>query len=168
MSAWIVSKHHVDAMLTAALSRRVAGPHHGVLRFWTGDLSWSVTRETADEIGEMLWAENVASVARRYGGDDVSDLPGPVELSREAYHFDQLPGDVEPVKVFKILDCYEYQSCEHGGWRASPALAFCDALRRACCRSLPGYEAAPWGVDDREVFRPGRPQILPGVGLRMV
>ena len=167
MSAWIVSKHHIDAMLTAALSRRIQGPQRGVLRFWTGDLSWAVTRETADEVGEMLWGENVASVARRYGGDEVANLPGPVELSREPYRFEQLPGEVDPVKVFKIIDCFDYQSCEHEGWKSSPAFAFCQALRKACWQSLPGYDAGPWGVDDREVFVVRRLQIVPGVGLRM-
>ena len=48
----------------------------------------------------------------------------------------------------KAIDCYEYQSCEHAGWPRSEARALCAALRHRLIGELPGYDAAPWGIED--------------------
>ena len=78
------------------------------------------------------------SVAHRYAED--ADEAAGLYVYRRSGH----PAD--PVAVLKALDCYEYQACEDGGWEASEALAFCEALRHRAVGRLPGYEAAPWEV----------------------
>jgi hypothetical protein len=57
-----------------------------------------------------------------------------------------------PAAVFKALDCYEYQSCEHAEWEDSEAKSFCDALRKRAGTKVPGYEEAPWEVTQGNVI----------------
>jgi hypothetical protein len=152
MSAFIVDKAHIDALIQAGI--RSGSPARGsyTLRWrvgenpeWTGDYEgYSVklreqtrelTRHTQDRVGAMLWNENRRSVDHRY--DEAND--------REVYRF--APSKVTtPVAILKALDCYEYQSCEHDGWETSEAHAFCAALRRAMIHALPGYEDAAWEI----------------------
>ena len=85
----------------------------------------------------MLVEQNYRSVNHRYSE---AGKPPP-------YFFERPPGvTLEPLTVLKALDCYEYQSCEDPGWADSEAAHFCEALRRATIRMLPGYDKAPWGI----------------------
>lgn len=103
--------------------------------------------DDADDVGRMLLAENIASVAHRYADDTFDELPGPVRKTRvEDYRY-RYPGRFDPVTLLKAIDCYAYQSCEHPRWAYSKANAFCCALRRRLIARLPGYDAAPWGID---------------------
>jgi len=150
MSVFVVDTVHVDAMISAGLALRHVPP----LAWWDVPprLDWSgaeaephrrtLTRTSADQVGAMLLAANIASVNYRY---DEHDLVPP-------YRYRPLPGRPDPVIVLAAVDCYEYQSCEAPGWRDSQARLFCDALRSACWHALPGYDAAPWKITDRRVF----------------
>jgi len=173
MSAFMVGKEHIDALVTAALER------------WSGDfgpLSWfareltekettgayqsgepwgpeglalaqalrrQATPKQADRIGQMLVRENRLSVNHRYGENEVEGI----------YTFEGSPSaPVDPVVILKAVDCYEYQSCEHPGWERSEAHAFCQALRRRMIRRLSGYEEAPWEIHAREQYVQSGPQ----------
>ena len=136
MSAWIVSKQHIDALVTAGLP----APGETIAAVTWGDGNGaearkSLRKENADEIGRMLWQENHQSINYRYKDG------GPVD---PLYAF-QAESHV-PLTVLKLLDCYEYQSCEHPGWSGSEARAFCGALRNKVVQDLPGYETAPWAL----------------------
>lgn len=163
MSAWIVSKKHIDAMVTFALD---AGPGRSKLR-WRMDetdpelthakgSAWGpgchmefkrawceLTPESAGRVGAMLWAENYRSVNHRYNEDETED----------PYQFERYNGPVKltPRAMVKLLDCYEYQSCEHPEWEDSEAHRFCLALRRRILSQIverhAEYESAPWGID---------------------
>ena len=158
MSAFVVGDGHLHFLLTAALDWD--RPGHGPLRWeapgedgaadFRRGAAWGptaietalrrgreLTRATADAVGAMLKAQNLRSVNHRYGRDAGEAAP---YVYRRSGH----PAD--PVAVLKALDCYEYQSSEDGGWEASEALAFCEALRHRAVGRLPGYEAAPWEV----------------------
>jgi hypothetical protein len=139
MSAFIVSKGHIDYMVTTAelddslidnlAEQGVVGP---------------------DEIGAMFLRENIASVSYRYPGEDLESLPGPIQITRpEEYRFKRSPsrGPVDLIVALKAIHCYVYQSCEHPGWDASLAKRACDKLEASLIRRLPGYEEAPWGID---------------------
>lgn len=164
MSAYIVGKTHIDAMLTAGLHSPWSG--YGPLRWfdaeepdgdcfaegepwgpgsirWTNEHRQELTRETAGRVGAMLWAENRRSVNHRYAEDEWE----------EPYEFHPLAGPPDPLVVLKAISCYEYQSCEHLGWLKSEARRFCEVLRGRAIGALPGYEDAPgWEVHDRDVF----------------
>ena len=136
MSAFLVSRAHIDAMVSAAHALEPA-------RF---------QRESLDDLGAMLWRENMRSLEALYGGG------APDEDAVEGYAWSRTtPGRYgvmalqEIVRVLKAIDCYEYQSCEHGDWRTSEAREFCRMLRNSLISRLPGYDAAPWGIEDEDV-----------------
>lgn len=135
MSAWMVSKNHLDVMVTAAISLGLAD------------------KSSANEIGEMLQQENCSSLMARYGDRyEMHDgtLPNPGEYLRAG--FIARP-DENLAHVAKQVHCYQYQACEHEGWNASEARALTDQMLVAIAaklntsdlRSLPLYIAAPWG-----------------------
>lgn len=170
MSAFVVDKAHIDALVAAGL---------GYKRY--GEMSWyhdgdrhDLKLNTADAVGQMLWSENVTSVEYRYSpesreniygeafGDQtpVTDLPGnyqleiiapgvePIEVPQWSSEY-RYPFETrvrKPVEILKAISCLEYQSCEHPGWDESEAKAFCDALREQMINALPGYDDAAWGI----------------------
>ena len=91
----------------------------------------------ANQIGEMLHAENVRSVNYRYGE---ATKPNFALCEWAAFHpFSQ-------VQIIKAARCLRYQSCEHPGWEASDA---CKLWRRSSARSTrdsPGYDEAEWEI----------------------
>jgi hypothetical protein len=193
MSAYIVSKAHIDFLVQAAL----AGPSDGVgwstraeAQFsWHHDDRWHRLDPSADVgdeqpaaipglnsieivgpsvLGQRLLDECVASVHHRYPDTDPDDgdLPGPTNayymgpyvwhpyvVSETRLIAPGLPRVIPPpaptVVIAKQIANYEYQSCEHDYWDSSEAHAFCRALADGLLRSLPGWEAAPWGIDRR-------------------
>lgn len=163
MSAYLVSKRHIDALVQAAeihgrqfgISYRAEGERwkqyrHGEI---TSRAAWNaadVTHGGNNELGAMLWLENLQSVSERYPEDQDGQRPGPVGLttaSMLAYAYAPPAKPLTVVEALKALACYEYQACEHDEWKMSEAKSFCDNLRSALIHALPGYEAAPWGVD---------------------
>ena len=143
MSAFVVDREHVKYLVDAAMKLDASG------------LTWANGRlepghyDTAAFIAQMLWSENVASVAYRYNDPAHENLPGPIGCS---YIFgdwgpDILGDDPEPVAVLKACDGYEYQSCEHPGWEGSDAKEFVDSLRRKAVHCLCGYEEADWSIE---------------------
>jgi len=155
MSAYLVGAYHVDALIRAALDgpadRGPKYPGDGWPRpYWRGA---PLTPQQADELAAALLAENVASVTYRYRGEDLDTLPGPNDKSAYLaallgeYRYRRPRRHLTAVETLKACDGYEYQSCEHEGWAASDARAFCDALRGRMIASLPGYQdAATWEV----------------------
>jgi hypothetical protein len=162
MSAFVVNKAHIDALVTAAAEVR---NHDSGMRWFAAEgnfarheLTYSDT-DRLSEVGMMLWAENVASVEARYPDTlETGDYPGPASFERESaalYRFDRTEV-LAPVVILKALDCYEYQSCEHEGWYASEARQFALALRDKMIHALPGYDNGPgWELDEAQV-RPQR------------
>lgn len=136
MSAWIVSKAHIDVLVAAGLQFS----KYGNLTFYCkGRPVMELTIETADEFGKMLWRENHRSVNYRYS-----------ERERTPpYRFDRrtLEIPLDPVKVLKLIGCYGYQTCEHKGYASSMAKRYCDALRDTLIYNLEGYDEGPWGID---------------------
>lgn len=185
MSAFVVSKAHLDYLIEAGLG--FASRADDSLYWFVPDdpfptdhrrgEPWGptsvehaaarqrkLTRETADRVGEMLLAQNERSYDHRYDGQD--------REIRLGYHYEErgsyarLLGRfddgwrwnrirVDPLSALKALSCYEYQSCEDPGWGSSEARAFCDALRHRMVGALPGYDAAPWEVQSVEDMAPG-------------
>lgn len=146
MSAFVVHKSHIDAILTAGLAyMRVDGSpvrwYHPALSVDTPSeieaKRHELRRETAAATGAMLWAQNTYSVRHRYGLEEAPDRE--YTFTRHAL--------LSPVELFKALDCYWYQSCEDSAqWAGSEAKAFVDALAHRAIGHLPGYREAAWEV----------------------
>jgi hypothetical protein len=146
MSAFVVSATHVDVLLSVALH----GPSDGASR-----RDWSppyletarvrLSAVTCSVLGAGLLAENLASVTHRYPDCERHELPGPMPLPiPEQYEFTDFGACMTIAEACSAIDCYAYQSCEHAGWPASGAHAFCEALREALTTQLPGCQQAPW------------------------
>lgn len=122
MSAWIVSKAHIDVLVTGLVRSEVVASE-GL---------------TPDQLGQALWEENHRSVNYRYG----EDTPTP-EYRHEAH-------DVSPVVLLKQIGCYDYQSCEHPGWIDSDAKRWSGKLYLLLAGRVDThtaeYDEAPWGI----------------------
>jgi hypothetical protein len=164
MSAYIVDRNHILYLVQAALSRRLSRHGGSAFRWFCGEnksgelLAGDYDR--AADVANLLWRENIASVSGRYPNESSATLPGPINEN-----FVIEPSDfarcveIDPIQVLKSCDCFEYQSCEHDGWRDSEAKAFIDSLRNHAWHALPGYENAAWGA-------PERPTVGRKVGAR--
>jgi hypothetical protein len=124
MSAWIVAKAHVDALVTAAL-------------VYAQSVGRTMMPEDCDKLGATLWAENHKSVGYRYSHKET--MP--------PYRFTRRAVPLTPVELLKAVACFEYQSCEHKGWEKSEAHKACAEIRNIAINALPGYADAPWGID---------------------
>jgi hypothetical protein len=131
MSAWIVTKAHIDVLVQAMVVEGI------------------VPMDQATETGKTLWRENHRSVNYRYS-----------ERSRTpAYTFTGIEAPLDAAVVFKAAACYEYQTCEHPGFKRSEARRLVDQLSdrmaeqlgtdRENAYDLPSWKAAPWGIDHR-------------------
>lgn len=151
MSAFIVSKRHIDVIVSRA-QIEVTGPDGSPLSWSNGTPEGGQYPKTitTDELGRMLWGENLKSVIARYPGDRDGHRPGPAgfrDLDVLTYRAVLVVPFPTRIEVLKALDRLEYQSCEHEGWKTSEAAAFCEALRRRLISHLPGYEEAPEAWD---------------------
>lgn len=126
MSAWVVEKMHIDILLHL-------GQKHG-----------QVDPGDATLMGQSLWLENVRSVNYRYAHDQEGQVD---EDTARAYVAPRAPLrlTLTTAAALKAVDCYEYQSDNHPGWEGSDAWRFCRGLRAEILRTMPGYDAAPWG-----------------------
>lgn len=156
MSAFIVDKDHIDALVTLAV-RGPSGIEVNPSTAWRMGSFYNpitaqrieVSHNAADRLGVILWAENVKSVQDRYSNEDEDSLPGPVPFSPAdvlLYVWPFRGQRLSAVAGLKALDCYEHQSCEHDGWRGSDAYWFVQALRSALIGYLPGYDDAAWEI----------------------
>jgi hypothetical protein len=145
MSAFLVSDSHLDAIVTAAIfgpaevrsyPERWSPPRFGRV----GGLRCEPSNGSA--LGLALLRENEASLAARYPGRWGTPADG-YSYMQDFSSFARLPA----LAVLKLIDCYQYQSCEHDGWEASDAAFFCTKLRESLISHLPGYDALPWSLD---------------------
>lgn len=124
MSAWIVSLDHVDLLVSAV--REMTGNARTV----TFEGERVSIPASDDDLGRLLWQENLDSVAYRYPGDEDGEWPGPVGLTRahvEAYT--HVPVDltgIPPHVIRNAKESYIYQACEHPAWGTSQARAIAD------------------------------------------
>lgn len=130
MSAFQISAKHVNALIDAAI--------HECARYGVRWYDDRVTRANATEVGAALLNECAKSVAYRYNEE-------PDTFDGE-YEWKPIDAPLGYVALLKLIDCYEYQSCEHPGWNTSQAKEFCDRLRKALIGLLPGYAEANWGI----------------------
>lgn len=138
MSAFIVSKRHID-VLVESTRLAVGYPHYFILHWGKGQQFPGLIGDNA--LGRILWAENIKSVAACYPDDPDGNFRA---QDVDAYWAAGAGLHLSPVQALKALDCYEYQSCEHEEWEASEVHDFCRVLRKRLITLLPGYEEAPW------------------------
>jgi hypothetical protein len=161
MSAYVVDKAHISAMLRAA--QALAMRDRTVFMWYTeqkGELQLKrLTTENADQVGQMLLDENIKSVMYRYEDSEVTDLPGRTNAEYLVpFKYRMMGRTPTPVEALKLCHGFEYQACEHPGWRTSEAHAFVESLIGSASRHVPGYDDAPWEWTDEQ--EPKNPPIL--------
>jgi hypothetical protein len=139
MSAWVVSHHHIDLLVSAAIDHAVS------FKFLDIGALETATESNAQALGLMLLAENVRSVVYRYS------LTGSAEERNylrdlKAYRFRRYAG-LRASAVAKALACYDYQSCECPDYRETAAAFFVSRLEQAVGERPSGYDSEPWGFD---------------------
>jgi hypothetical protein len=154
MSAWIVSKTHIDVMVCGI----VDGTSDGVLepqdrRIKLPDLHAGVGLCDKDVLGQMLVNECVASVSYRYPNDKPGELPGPNDqYYLQPYRF---TGNYRPTaaELAKAISCYDYQSCEHPGWKPSTVCKLLEVVQQivGVTEGTDEYEAAAWGFEAKDL-----------------
>lgn len=128
MSAWIVSKKHIDYIVTAIIRAEIS----------------TESTESPDELGRMLWGECLASVAYRYPDDKDGERPGPVDFRDSdvnTYVWEETPV-LAGGALAKTLGCYRYQSCEHPEWDDSEA---CRLTAKLYDPDIEYDDSVPWG-----------------------
>jgi hypothetical protein len=135
MSAFIVSNTQINALVRYASRLGLSYQYAGLTRRVAG-----MEQETA----EMLLAANYDSVNARYREN---------ELPREIVYRIDAPM-LDAIKAIKLANSLAYQSCEFDEWDSSEAKAFLDAFESWSVNKLPGYDAAPWTIEDDEPAGP--------------
>jgi hypothetical protein len=141
MSAWVVSKHHINLLVSAAIERAVS------IRLAPACEIMPASADAAQAIGLMLFTENVRSVVHRYGITGATEEAGYRQELAE-YRFRFYPG-IRPSAVAQALACYDYQACECDDDRETPA-AFLVAQLENAVGEPSGSDAEPWGFDSEE------------------
>lgn len=130
MSAWIVSKGHVDALVQALAVE-------GLIPF-----------DQKTKVGQAMWDENYASINARYQESDKAPR----------YEFEGIEAPLHDAIIVRQAGCFDYQSCEHGGWEGSESKRLLDALvtKLEARNGGPEFDYAfekavgrrlPWGID---------------------
>jgi len=145
MSAWVVSSHHIDLLVSAAIDHEIC------LDFSKSGSLEIVTEANAQALGLMLWAENIRSVVCRY------NLSGTKEeeqyrLDLASYRFRRYAG-LRASAVASALACYDYQSCECPDYRETAAASFVYRLAQVIGDQPRGYGSEPWGFDTEAQVR---------------
>lgn len=136
MSAWIVSKAHIDIIVRGLIDR-----------------AW--LSMDADEAGRMLWAENLRSVAYRYPNDGDGERPGPTRFRDsdvETYTYTDPMYGPSDAELDRAIGCYSYQSCEHPEWEESDAYEVVECARRALGIPENGG-SGPWGWEAADIAK---------------
>ena len=156
MSAFMVDDIHITELVRAALRANRSG-----ITIYHENESHPVDCTNAEEWAQLLKDENRRSINARYPDtiEDPEHMPGKIGETAEPWVGDigivhsilgtPLLKDghpLPPVAILKAINCYEYQACEHDGWKSSLAQAFCQTLTAYTINSLPGYDEAPWGI----------------------
>ena len=167
MSAYILNDASINYLVDAAMSlaagrKPLRISYNGSAYVCVPDENSGETdQEGADRLGQALFAQNTRSVNAVYAeghgdqaepgftwrplGQGVSLLTG-AKVAAEYPQISLHPTHRSIAQVFKLLDCYEYQSCEDAGWPTSDAYSICQALRKAYCARVTGYTEAAWGI----------------------
>ena len=136
---------------------QVSNAHISVLVFAREFVDSRLTpfyRDSETDLGRALVRENVLSCEHRYPSNAQRDHvlttgavePSAADFAAEAYFYKRPAKTPDVVTMLKAIDCYEYQSCEHPGWKTSHARDYCAEVRRNLIPMLPGYSDAPWGI----------------------
>lgn len=143
MSAFLCSDDHfrqLAAWLCGSDQSTLKHIAHRINQLGSG-FDYVQADELASVVANILKAENVRSLAARYGDDDeTGDEPLQVSLGL----IEQMR-TVEPGRIAKSLYCYDYQACETANYETTVAKRIVSLIERELVERLPGYSDGNWG-----------------------
>lgn len=132
MSALILDDDHIDFLVSAVVEYSVRRGDDVAARTWT-------------ELGRLMLRENYRSVDYRYKDSGSPGWPDGELGLWESYRYRSVePAQLDPVQTIKVVQCYQYQSCEHPGWGDSEAKRVTDRLLDRAIERLSGMNEAAW------------------------
>lgn len=145
-----MSGAHLAHMIGIAATLRIGSPTRQASPYVElGDLTPGYTDDNVHIFARLAFS-NAANLRYLYG----DRAPGPVNqyVLPPTVRLDTLDQVVAAIKVFK---CYRYQSSDQPGWADSSTGIWVERVIDALVFAIPGYrrayDAAPWGISDREV-----------------
>jgi hypothetical protein len=132
MSAYVVDRAHIHALVTASLIRGIGGinPHFPDGLDFHGD---------ASAAGQMLWDENRRSVAFRYN-ESAEPVP---------YTFTPRRFPLSPVDVLQAIRGLRYQSCECPDYATTKAARWLACLEASAIATITERSQA-WSISDAD------------------
>ena len=127
MSCFVVPDFHIDALVSWAVANHASAFIHDL---------------TPRELAAELHLANCAAYRERYG-----EAPG------ESYTFTMRPEvhAMPAVQVLKACECFDYQASSWSKYYGSPAQLAVDRIRTRAIALVPGYRAADWTLEKREL-----------------
>jgi len=132
MSAWICTTKHINLLAHACIQLGV------------------INEDEGQKAATDLYGENVKSVNYRYRSQEVYP---PIKFVQPDTYYTKL----DLIDVYKQMNCFDYQSCEHDGWETSSAKNLLFLLKCAIEQELgktedeicstDEYGNGPWGID---------------------
>jgi len=102
-------------------------------------------------LADLFLLENARSVAFRYEERATEHFDTEPDRITESEWLECMAGkEDDPVHLIKSIHCYEYQACEHPGWKDSLPYKVCKALESRLVRMLPEYDIANWGEPEKK------------------
>lgn len=127
MSAWMVTKSHIDAMVQSVINT---------------DLLRTQPDQNPTTLGKRLWSENWVAFNIRYEGRYPEDRP-----DIENYVFEGTDKPLDPVAINTLIRCYHYQCSEYEECDQQPGWQLLTLLQGVLGVSEEdGLERGPWGI----------------------
>jgi hypothetical protein len=130
MSAFIISEKQIELLATVAAKQ-----------YYGDNLVGEITR-----IAQLLWKENHKSVNYRYSEKNRT----PKVIPKDYDYYQNLLAQFTPIEIYKLAQCYEYQSCEHDTYAKSKAHAIVADILLRCASDIIGnlsaYDDAEWAL----------------------
>lgn len=142
MSAFMVSRAHIDALVDVALWGPKEAKQWDPCGYYHKHQWTRFSLTDPDTLGQMLARENARSIRWSYEDADATGRIPP--WADEGYRHNGMGKRPDVVEALKLVHCFEYQSCETKDWEETGAYAFCASLKGDLIRALPGYDEAPW------------------------
>lgn len=141
MSAFVLSNKNYDFVLSALIDR-MRGDYIYVndehLQLKAGNQR-SGFEKNLTLVGNLLRNANIASVDYRYREKSS-------KYDEYTFKYTHYSLKDKIITALKILDCYDYQSCEIPDYDKTEACRVVNIIRKTLIASLPEYDSAPWGL----------------------
>lgn len=161
MSAFIVSKEHIEAIVAYAQRKQIHVVHPSEKLIYSfSDPEDAVTMQNA------LVDENYRSIYARYG----DKTPSPMII--KTADMNTVP-KYSDVAIYKACQCLEYQSCEHDDYRNTFGYRILSTIQNYAAdeiiSKMPEYDKAAWEIHSFEpittveVFTPAPLPVSPKI-----